>query len=117
MIEPMPFVTYIYFAEIIRFSDADTVWLNVDTGFRTWRIESFRLVGVNYPEISTAEGKRLKDLLIQELLPGTGVIIKSEMRPRSRTQKKSFDRYLAQVWSIETGETITQIVERLNIAT
>jgi micrococcal nuclease len=39
-----------YDATVARWVDGDTVWLDVDLGFRTRTISDFRLVGVDTPE-------------------------------------------------------------------
>lgn len=41
---------YSYKAEVVRWSDGDTVWLEVDLGFRMATINDFRLYGVDTPE-------------------------------------------------------------------
>jgi micrococcal nuclease len=42
--------TYGYDAEILRWVDGDTVWLDVDLGLRTHVETEFRLLGVDTPE-------------------------------------------------------------------
>ena len=41
---------YSYNAEIMRWVDGDTVWLDVDLGFRLKMQTEFRLMGVDTPE-------------------------------------------------------------------
>jgi micrococcal nuclease len=48
---------YTYRATLARIVDGDTVDLNVDCGFKTWRRDRFRLAGINCPEMSTPEGE------------------------------------------------------------
>jgi micrococcal nuclease len=43
-------VNYTYKATVIRWVDGDTVWLEVDLGFRMKTINDFRLYGVDTPE-------------------------------------------------------------------
>jgi micrococcal nuclease len=43
-------VSYTYKATVIRVVDGDTVWLEVDLGFRMKTINDFRLYGVDTPE-------------------------------------------------------------------
>jgi micrococcal nuclease len=42
---------YEYKADLIRVVDGDTVWLNVDLGFRTRVSVDFRVAGLNAPEV------------------------------------------------------------------
>lgn len=44
---------YEYNAQIVRWVDGDTVWLNVDMGFRITHRTAFRLIGVDTPERGT----------------------------------------------------------------
>lgn len=41
---------YEYNAQVVRWVDGDTVWLDVDLGFRTRHRSPFRLIGVDTPE-------------------------------------------------------------------
>lgn len=43
-----------------RVVDGDTVYLNVDLGFRVFGAFEFRLYGINCPEMNTPEGKAAK---------------------------------------------------------
>lgn len=42
--------TYSYDATVDRWVDGDTVWLDVDLGFRVRLMTDFRLIGVDTPE-------------------------------------------------------------------
>ena len=41
---------YSYQAKVVRWVDGDTVWLDVDLGFRLHSTTDFRLYGINTPE-------------------------------------------------------------------
>lgn len=56
---------YEYQASLQRVVDGDTVYLRVDCGFRIYAEMSFRLLGINAPEMSTAGGPPARDHLIQ----------------------------------------------------
>jgi endonuclease YncB( thermonuclease family) len=48
-------------AQIVRVIDADTLVVNLDQGWRTWRLnERVRLLGCNAPELSTPAGREAK---------------------------------------------------------
>lgn len=42
---------YVNWAELDHFYDGDTAWLWVDLGYRTWKKQKFRLLGVDTPEL------------------------------------------------------------------
>lgn len=42
---------YVYRAEAVNVVDGDTFDVRIDLGFRTWRRERVRLLGVNCPEL------------------------------------------------------------------
>lgn len=49
-----------YPVDLIRVVDGDTVFLQVDLGFRTYGTYEFRLYGLNCPEMNTPEGQIAK---------------------------------------------------------
>ena len=68
-------MTY-YNVRLVRVVDADTVHLDVDLGFNTWRInEPYRLAKVNAPELSTTEGKTARDALMARIAGLTPITI------------------------------------------
>lgn len=56
---------YEYNASLIRIVDGDTLWLRVDLGFRMFAEMSFRMLGINAPELSTPEGAPAREHLTQ----------------------------------------------------
>jgi micrococcal nuclease len=56
-----------YPARLVRVIDGDTVELDVDAGFRMLYTDSFRLAGINAPEMKTAEGPAAKAWLLTKL--------------------------------------------------
>jgi micrococcal nuclease len=94
---------YIYRAECLNVVDGDTVDLHVDQGFHSYRVERFRLLGVNTPELHSkdeferARAQKAKDFLISKLSPvgkPTGkwpLIVKT-------TKSDSFGRWLCELW-------------------
>ena len=48
-------------ARVVRVVDGDTVVLDLDLGWRIWRLgERCRLAGINCPELSTLEGAKAR---------------------------------------------------------
>ena len=83
---------YQYAAEIIRIVDGDTVHLDVALGFDVRRQDSFRLYGINAPEISTPEGRTAKAWLEAVLHDGL------DMVTTHKDQREKYGRYLATLW-------------------
>lgn len=83
---------YEYRAQLIRVVDGDTVWLDVDLGFDVRRKDSFRLYGINAPEMSTPEGTAAKEWLV-ERLKDAAITITTE-----KDKREKFGRYLCTLW-------------------
>lgn len=85
---------YFYRAQIFNIYDADTVRLSVDLGFGIAHgLDNglpMRLVGIDAPELGTAQGKVARDRLRTILPVGTDVIVKTD---KDKTEK--YGRYLA----------------------
>lgn len=95
---------YQYKAQVIRVVDGDTVWLEVDLGFDVRRRDSFRLVGINAPEMRTAEGVAAREWLVAQLAgaeaPGRLTIA------TNKDKREKFGRYLATLWVDEFGPSV-----------
>ena len=68
---------YTFKAVLVRYVDADTLWVLVDTGFDSWRLVELRFRGIDCPEISTPEGQKAKLLVESRLLPCEFIVIKT----------------------------------------
>jgi micrococcal nuclease len=83
---------YSYNAEIIEVKDGDTIVANVDLGFGIWmKKQTFRLAGINSPEMKTDEGKVSRDKL-KELVLNKRVILNTK-----KDSKEKYGRWLATV--------------------
>ena len=82
---------YEYRATLVRVVDGDTVWLEVDLGFDIRRLDSFRLVGINAPEMNTAEGKAAREWLVARL---PAVLMIRTVKDR----REKYGRYLATLY-------------------
>jgi micrococcal nuclease len=59
-------------ARVVRVVDGDTIVLDLDLGWRTWRLgERCRLAGINCPEMNTDDGVRAK-VFVEMLLLSVG---------------------------------------------
>lgn len=52
---------YHYQCQLVRVTDADTVVMDIDVGFRMRAVMPIRLAGVDAPELRTDEGKAARD--------------------------------------------------------
>lgn len=91
-------------AQVVRVVDGDTVILDIDLGFNTWRrYESFRLIGCNARERSTAGGPEAHANL-QTLLPVGAWVSLTSVRP-----DKYGGRYDARIY-LPDGRDLTQVL-------
>lgn len=84
---------YEYQAKVVRVVDADTVWFDVDLGFDVRRKDSFRLYGINAPELGTPEGVAAKDWLVARLPVESVVHITT-----NKDKREKYGRYLATIF-------------------
>ena len=89
---------YEYWATVVSVHDGDTVTLNVDLGFRTWRLaQHVRLAGISALELSMPGGIEAWGHL-REILPvGTRVALRSYKAEADPSDVMSFDRYVVMV--------------------
>lgn len=99
---------WIYRARPIRAVDGDTVYVTVDHGMSIHSIQSLRVADVDAPEIygGTAESKVLgqgaKAFVEEWLRDETGSAWPLLIRTRKDT--RSFNRYVADIYAIDTEE-------------
>ncbi len=66
-------------AVIVRVVDGDTLVLDLDLGWKTWRLgERCRLEGINTPEINTPEGVAAADYVNRLVRPGDKITFASK---------------------------------------
>lgn len=65
-------------ATVLRVVDGDTVRLELDLGWHTYRVENCRVAGINAPELSTEAGKAARAHAEQLLPPGARVTFISQ---------------------------------------
>jgi endonuclease YncB( thermonuclease family) len=108
-----------YGAVVARVYDGDSVWLNIDCGFRLWRMyEPIRLYGIDAWEISGEErpaGLVARDALLSRLKLGKVVLIRT-IKPSASTVPQAeiadkYGRWLAIVWD-EIGNVNDWLVEK-----
>ncbi len=81
---------YTYYTKIENVVDGDTVDVFIDLGFKVWRSERIRLVGVDTAEKNTPYGKATKAYLTQLL---AGKLVKLEV-----FKPDKYGRYLGKIY-------------------
>lgn len=84
---------YQYKASVIRVIDGDTLHLTIDFGFDTRHDDTFRLAGIDAPEMSTPEGIAAKQWLVDRLSTVTLLIVTTQ-----KDRREKYGRYLATLW-------------------
>ena len=97
-----------------RIVDADTLVIDLDLGWGTWRIgQKVRLLGIDAPEMSTAAGKAAREWLVSVLPLGAEVTVQSHALD-------SFGRVLGRVgwdvarvdlseWLLDAGHAVPKL--------
>lgn len=81
---------YQYRATIVRVIDGDTVVADVDLGFHVTHRVTFRLLGIDCPEMNTAAGKAAKEFVVAWLIGDRTFVFDTH-----KTDK--YGRYLAKI--------------------
>lgn len=95
---------YSYTARVVDVMDGNTLWLDIDCGFRVWTRQKVRLRGVDTPELGTAEGRRAKDFVTTALRDVSFVAV-------TTTKPDTYDRYLADVFFLSDAETTEAVFQ------
>lgn len=97
---------YTYAAKLVRVVDGDTVHLDLDLGFYQWREgQSYRLLRVNAPEMSTVEGGAAK-VALEGFLAGKTLVAHTE-------KSDHFGRFLADITATDAAGVQTNVSDWL----
>ena len=88
---------FTYKAFVERVVDADTIWVQIDLGFRSFSRQKVRFRGIDAPELSTKKGERAKEFVEAKLSSVSFVIIKTYSPDK-------YDRYLSDVFYLAGEE-------------
>jgi endonuclease YncB( thermonuclease family) len=106
MVEP----DYTYFCRVLKITDADTFAGQVDLGFNVHVNVTFRLYGVNAPELKTPEGKAARDFVKQKMPIDTVVTVKTFKAPGDK-----YGRWLAKAF-LPDGACLNDVLIREKLA-
>lgn len=89
-----------YRARLVRVVDGDTLELEVDLGFGARYAAAIRLLGVDAPELPSADGDRSRAALAQLVAAGAGAwpLRVQTHRLASGSEARSFARWVGTVW-------------------
>lgn len=102
---------WVYRAKLAKVTDGDTVKVSVDLGFRTFCTINLRIGGINCPEINSGDkaskmaGKRAKFFTEQWF---DGLEEEWPLIVKTDKEKKSFDRYIGDVWKVGSEESLSE---------
>ena len=99
---------YEYAALIVRVVDGDTVHADVDLGLDVHIGITFRLAGINAPEISTHEGVNAKRYLT-DLIEGKSITVQT-----LKDKREKYGRYLGVL--ISGGIVVNDLLVSLGLA-
>lgn len=95
---------YTYKAYVKKIIDGDTIWVNVDCGFKIWAKQKIRLRGIDTPSAETKKGTEATKFVMKELRNLPFVIIKSHGRDK-------YDRYLMDIFYSKGEEDPSAVLE------
>jgi len=91
-----------YCAGVAKVIDGDTLWLTIDTGFKTTVRQKIRLRGIDTPEINFSEGKKAREFVMRELRGCNVVVVKTY-----KTDK--YARYIGDIFYLKGEEDPVRI--------
>jgi len=95
---------YTYKAYLVEVVDGDTVWVDIDLGFREWTTQKLRLKGINTAEIEKPEGQSAKDYIVARLKGCKFIAVKTHGRDK-------FTRFLADIFYDEEESDFRRVIQ------
>lgn len=99
---------FTYNARVVRWVDGDSVWLDVDLGFRMTGELNFRLLDVDTPERGQPGYEEAKQFVSEVAPAGSTVVIRTYKNP------DKYGRWLVQVYRADdvVNSINTQLITR-----
>lgn len=89
--------TYEYRCSLVKVTDADTMVVTIDLGFRLTATMPIRLVGLNAPELKTPEGKAARVWAIDWFAAHPDLVIVTQKDP------EKYGRWLGTISPVPDG--------------
>ncbi len=96
---------YTYKAYVLEVIDGDTLWVEIDQGFKVLTVQKLRLRGINSAELSTSEGLNAKTYIQKQLKDCAFIAVKTHSRDK-------FDRYLTDIFYDENEPDLNRLVQQ-----
>ena len=100
-----------YRARCARIVDGDTIEVTADLGFGVHYEASIRLLGIDAPELPSAEGQAARAALSQLVAAGSGSwpLRLRTARLAGGGEARSFARWVGTVWTVAADGTLTEL--------
>lgn len=113
----VPTALWTYRARLERVVDGDTVDLYIDAGFRSYRSERLRLLGVNCPEVhGTSKAAGLASTAYTANWLQQGVALDQWPLVVQTHRSDAFGRYLATIWRVVDGTCLNEALLEAGMA-
>ena len=96
---------YTYKARVKRVTDGDTLWVELDLGFKIKLSQKLRLRGIDAPEMDTEVG-RDAERFVKEQLQRVSFVVVTTARP------DKYDRYLSDVFYLEGTKEAKEVAAK-----
>lgn len=104
---------YEYAAELVAVVDGDTVDLKVDLGFHVYKVDRFRLLGINTPEHGQSGFQEAKDEVAKWFADRSGKQIFIRTR---KDKKEKYGRFLATVLEADAAQSLNDLLVSKGLA-
>lgn len=106
-----------YRATLSRVTDGDTVWLDVDLGFRAHQFLEFRLAHIDCKSIATPEGAAATQFVADWFTETAGLcIIQTSIGAKGADKQEKWGRWLAVIRASADTPTLNDILVQRGMA-
>jgi len=88
-----------------RITDADTIWVHIDLGFKSWSRQKIRFRGIDAPEVSTKKGQKAKEFVEAALSQAPFVVIKTYYPDK-------YGRYLSDIFYMQNEDEPQNVLKQ-----
>ncbi len=109
---------FTYNAEVLKIYDGDTITCNVDLGFRIEAVMTFRLKGIDTPELIGVNRQKGLDAkaFLESKLKGSGQTATPLVIKTYKDEKEKFGRFLADLYINDININQLMIAEGYAVA-
>lgn len=101
--------------EVVRVIDGDTLVVRLDLGFMVSHTVSVRLKGIDAPEIfSGPDEEKTRGWHARRVVEWWVATNRAEVHVVTSKGARSFNRYVAEVWPIEGGQSLNETLVQMH---